>query len=1103
MDQEVKFVGTMVRKIYDSEDFKIYAMDVDKATYPDIKFNKYKNTSITGELPELSEGMSYEITAVEQQTKYGYSYKVMNIRQDKLRNSYDMYLFLQEILTANQAEQLWQHYPDIVQRVKENHLEDIDLNKLKGIGEYTFNLIVNKIIENYCLADLVVEFQGYFSLPILKKLYTRYSSVEVLKQKLQQKPYACLTALAGIGFKTADTLLLDLEALSKKNIDEGKQPIIEFEDDLCTSFQRCVACVVYLLQENEENGHTKMSLVDLREAVLKLVPACADHFVEAIKHKWIYYDKDSLDVALKWTYDTEKYIAETIISTLKSEQIVWKFDIDKYRDIGDISLSDEQMNAIRNVCKYNISILNGAAGCVDCDTEYFNGREWKRIADYNEEDKVLQYNEDGTAELVYPLNYIKQKADYLWHFETKYGLDQCLSDNHTCYYITSKGNLYSKPFKEIRENQNTTGFKGKFITTFEYKGQGVNLTDDEIRLMIATFADGSFYYRINCSDDTYTKARFHLKKARKKDRLIEIIKRLGYEYRIFESSAKGYDDVYVNVPFRCKHFPKDWYNCNQHQLQIIADEINYWDSYYQKQNNFSTTNKSDADFIQFVFTSLGYRTTISVNDRTNQTYLTNGKEYQRKSIEYTVSHTKRNLITMDWDHRRWDNRTKITKYNTKDGYEYCFTVPSHMLVLRRNNKIFITGNCGKTQSTSSIIRLLDDNNISYKLFAPTGRASKILKSFTNRPASTIHRGLGYMPVNNWRINKDNPLHTDIVIVDEFSMVDVDLFRHLIEAIDFKHTKLFLIGDSSQLPSVGCGNLLHDFMMPKIVPTTTLTKVFRYGEGGLMKIATDVRMCKPYLTKDNKNQMTAFGNNKDYIYIDMPSEKIPKYAVSLYKKLLNNGCSIEDIQVLSAKNVSECGSNQLNNMLQKVANPKYMKSKSLTMSDVSYYEGDLIIQTVNNYRAEIAKGYPQSKPDEVYKDSKTGKDVMFIANGETGIVDTVDDTSMVIDFDGMYVRYSKAELKMIKLGYCISVHRSQGGSCENIIVCTPQSHTFMLNNNLIYTALTRMKKRCYHLGTLQTVNRAVMKKANFQRNTFMQQLLKEGVSDGRQEEKEEQ
>ena len=758
MDQEIKFVGTMVRKIYDSEDFKIYAMDVDKATYPDIKFNKYKNTSITGELPELSEGMSYEITAVEQQTKYGYSYKVMNIRQDKLRNSYDMYLFLQEILTANQAEQLWQHYPDIVQRVKENRLDDIDLSKLKGIKEFTFKKIVDKIIENYCLADLVVEFQGYFSLPILKKLYTRYSSVEVLKQKLQQKPYACLTALAGVGFKTADTLLLDLEALSKKNIDEGKKPIIEFEDDLRTSFQRCVACVVYLLQENEENGHTKMSLVDLREAVLKLVPACANHFVEAIKHKWIYYDKDSLDVALKWTYDTEKYIAETIINTLKGEQIVWKFDIDKYRDIGEISLSDEQMNAIRNVCRYNISILNGFGGS------------------------------------------------------------------------------------------------------------------------------------------------------------------------------------------------------------------------------------------------------------------------------------------------------------------------------------------GKSFSTQAIIRMLEDNNISYRLFAPTGRAAKVLAAYTNRSASTIHRGLGYMPVNNWRIDKEHKLHTDIVIVDEFSMVDVNLFSHLIDGIDFKHTKLLIIGDSAQLPSVGCGNLLQDFMTTKIIPTTTLTKIFRYSEGGLMKIATDVRMCKPYLNNSMKNTATSFGNNKDYVYIDMPSDKISKNVVALYKKLLEAGYSIEDIQVLSAKNVGECGSDQLNNLLQKVANRNYMKSQAMTMSETSYYRGDLVIQIVNNYKAEIAKGYPQSKPDEVYKDPKTGKDVMFIANGETGIVDIVEDSSMVINFDGMYVRYSKAELKMIKLGYCISVHKSQGGSCDNIILCTPQSHSFLLSSNLLYVGLTRMKKHCYHLGSIQTINRAVLKKINFQRRTFMKEML---------------
>ena len=773
MDQEVKFTGTVVRCIYQSEDYRIYALDVDKEKYPDIKHNKYKNTSICGELPELSEGITYEVTAIEQQGKYGYSYKVSNIRQDVLRNSYDMYLFLQEILTPNQADQLWEHYPDIVQRVKENRLDDVDLKKLKGIKEATFAKIVEKITENYCLADLVIEFQGYFTLSMIKRLYQVFSSVELLKQKLSEEPYLCLTSISGIGFKTADTILLDLEKISKDNIKKGKPPIIEFKGDLRTSAQRCLACLVFLLQENENDGHTKMNLADLRSQCIKLVPACADHFVEVIKHKWIYYNKDSLDVALKWTYDTEKYIADTIISALQSDQIKWDFDVEKYRNIDDMTLTDEQINAIKNVCKYNISILNGFSGS------------------------------------------------------------------------------------------------------------------------------------------------------------------------------------------------------------------------------------------------------------------------------------------------------------------------------------------GKTSSTQAIIKMLEDNNISYKLFSPTGRAAKVLAAYTHRPASTIHRGLGYTPVNNWRINSEQPLHTDIVIVDEFSMLDVNLFKHLTEAIEFNHTKLLIIGDSAQLPSVGCGNLLHNFMMSKTIPTTTLTKIFRYSEGGLMKVATDVRMCKPYLTKKHKNKMTAFGDNKDYVYIDMPSEKIPNYTVSLYKKLLDNGYSIENIQVLSAKNVGDCGSDRLNNLLQKVANPKYMKSKSLTMGEVSYYEGDMVIQTINNYKAEIAEEYPQSKPDEIYKDSKSGKQVMFVANGETGTVDAVDDTSMVIDFDGMYVRYSKTELKMIKLGYCISIHKSQGGSCENIIVCTPQSHTFMLNNNLIYTALTRMKKRCYHLGTIQTINRAVMKKANYQRNTFMEQLLKEGVSNVRKNEKDEQ
>lgn len=364
--------------------------------------------------------------------------------------------------------------------------------------------------------------------------------------------------------------------------------------------------------------------------------------------------------------------------------------------------ADLLTNEIAGLKPGHIYGLGASSGCVDCDTEFFNGYEWKRIADYEEGDKVLQYNEDGTAELVTPLAYIKQPSEYLWYFKTKYGLNQCLSDEHTVVYKSgqtgcgNEGHLNKIKFKELRERHenNVCGFSGKFYTTFDYEGCGIDLTDDEIRLMISVFADGSFHKKYENKKDSklYNEARFHIKKDRKKNRLVYLAEKAGREYRVMDSAADGYLDIYIDVPFRAKHFPKEWYMCNKHQFNVIAHEVMFWDGEYSKDNHYSTTNKNDADFIQFVFSTLGYRATISTNDRKGKGYLTNGKEYTRKSVEYTVSYTTRTMVGMASN----SNKTKIEKYKTVDGYEYCFTVPSHMLVLRRGDRIFITGNCGKS-----------------------------------------------------------------------------------------------------------------------------------------------------------------------------------------------------------------------------------------------------------------------------------------------------------------------------------------------------------------------------------------------------------------------
>ena len=770
-DKQYKFKGIIDKCVYNTPDFKIYGVIVDKNKYPELKQNKYGNVSVIGELSELTLNVEYEITAEEQINKYGTSYKAINIRRDVPTTIEETHIFLSEILTENQAKTLVENYPTIIQKVRNNDLDDIDLSKLKGIGEKTFEKIKDKIASNFILMDLVIEFKNVLSMSIIKKIYDRYPSIETLREKLKAEPYTTLTRISRIGFKTADSIILQLQ----------KENIIDFGYDVKTSPDRCLSCMLYLLEENENEGHTKMNLADLRQQCLKIVPSCAEHFVDVIKDDNIYYNKDNMEVSLRATYETERYIANTILNNIHNDRNIWNFEVEKYKKVGEFELSDEQIQILDVVCKNNIAILNGFAGA------------------------------------------------------------------------------------------------------------------------------------------------------------------------------------------------------------------------------------------------------------------------------------------------------------------------------------------GKTASTQGIINMLKDNNKSFLLMSPTGRAAKVLHENTNEPASTIHRGLGYTPPNLWTYNEMMKLHTDIIIVDEFSMVDIWLFEKLLNAIDFRFTKLLMIGDNAQLPSVSCGNLLHDFMEANIIPTVTLNKIFRYSSGGLMKVATDTRCCKSYLDNGMRNTATTFGDNEDYMFVDLATEKITKTAVALYKKLLNNGSSIEDIQVLTAKNVGECGSVELNNMIQRVANPNYGSEVNMKIGDTTYYKGDLILQCVNNYNAEMVTatevftgvadqfedspfgvdpfGINQPETDYGFNVYKDNDETAFVANGETGIIKEICNTYVIVDFNGIHVKYYRNDMNMVKLGYAISIHKSQGGGFKKVILCTPQSHIFMLNSNLLYVGLTRMKEKLYHLGSLQSVNQAVKKKANLTRHTFMQNLLK--------------
>jgi exodeoxyribonuclease V alpha subunit len=318
----------------------------------------------------------------------------------------------------------------------------------------------------------------------------------------------------------------------------------------------------------------------------------------------------------------------------------------------------------------------------------------------------------------------------------------------------------------------------------------------------------------------------------------------------------------------------------------------------------------------------------------------------------------------------------------------------------------------------------------------------------------------------------------VLVIDEFGMVDVFLFKRVLEAVDFNRTKLILIGDSAQIPSVGAGNILHDLLNSKIVPTVSLTKVFRYGEGGLMTIATKTRESENIVDEKSK-EVQIFGQDKSYYFIPVDQDKAIKQMKQLYLKLLAQKYQPKDILVLTCYNKGDKGTIELNKQLQPLANDIKTKSK-YTFGETSYYQDDLVMQCVNNYQAKI-----HPIPENKFEEPQT----MLIPNGEIGVVYEILNGAIIVDFDGIKIHYDKEDISMLKLAYSISTHKSQGGQAKVVILFTPKAHSYMLNSNLMYVGQTRAKERVFHFGEANTVNWVVKKKADLDRLTFLKQLLK--------------
>ena len=408
--------------------------------------------------------------------------------------------------------------------------------------------------------------------------------------------------------------------------------------------------------------------------------------------------------------------------------------------------------------------------------------------------------------------------------------------------------------------------------------------------------------------------------------------------------------------------------------------------------------------------------------------------------------------------KRIENTYKI-KYND----EQKLAIRSSYL----KNLLIITGGpgSGKTTIIKGILTLYSEiNKYSHKdmiekvaLLAPTGRAAKRMCEQSTYKASTIHRFLKWNKENDtFQINEYNKSNVEFVILDEASMIDTYLFSNLLKGLKV-NTKIIIVGDYDQLPPVGPGDVLNDLISSEIIPTVYLKEIYRQSSmSNILTLAYDI--------KYDKLDTSIFNIDDDLTFIECNSEKVLdniEEVVMAYKDL-----SYKQLQVLAPMYKTINGIDNINIRLQNILNKNSSKKEEIKVYDVIYRVNDKVIQ-LNNM-----------PDDNVY-------------NGDIGIIEKIDkkNKEIFINFDGNIVKYTASNFNKFKHAYAISIHKSQGSEFDVVIVPIVSDFRKMLYKKLIYTAVTRSKKKLYLIGSYRALNTAVNNKDVDLRRTSLKEMIK--------------
>ena len=539
-----------------------------------------------------------------------------------------------------------------------------------------------------------------------------------------------------------------------------------------------------------------------------------------------------------------------------------------------------------------------------------------------------------------------------------------------------------------------------------------------------------------------------------KDRIDEVLGDAFYDLKEIIDFRK-LDSIYMN------NFGNDTsvriHACFLETMQLLS---NYnGDTYYYREE---ISNTLDKEF-NIILTEDVFEEILKELVDNKQIILVDRKIYLAKyyGFEENVAKTLKKI-----DSKVVDKISKIEE-KLKDledriGINYNADQEKAIISALSNNVTIISGGpgTGKTTIINAITKLyIEDKKLgpadileNIALLAPTGRASKKMASSTNLPAYTIHRYLKwYKDSNDFFYNEFNKTNHRLIIVDEVSMIDIELFNALLNVIS-PGVKLILVGDTFQLPSVGPGLVLDDLIGSDYFNFVPLNQIYRQSDNSYI----------PYLAKEIKNNDLSeefLTKKDDYSFFQTKSSQIKDAIEQIIKISLGKKIDEKSMQILAPMYKGENGIDNLNNILQKIYNPASSGKNEITYLDVIYREGDKVLQLVNDLDNNVF-------------------------NGDIGYIESINGNKIEIDFEGNVVEYEKKNLKQIKHAYAITIHKSQGSEFEHVIMPISNSYYKMLYNKLIYTGVSRAKKTLTIVGDPHSFAKAVANNYSANRKTSL-------------------